>query len=132
MNKNIKWLKKLKEFIKYGLAGGICTVVNLLLFVLLEKAGLHYILANIFSYFAAVMLNYTMSVRFVFTQGKERGKGKGLWRFLLIRAANLLADNLAFYFCVSLAGMPVYFSRVILTFLETIVTYCLMKRVVFK
>jgi len=123
---------KFAGLLKYGLAGGICTFINLLLFWLLVKAGSYYIAANILSYFAAVMLNYVMNVKLVFIQEREGGKRGRLLRFLLIRGANLFVDNGAFYFCVSMAGMPVYFSRFLLTFLETAVTYGLMKTIVFR
>lgn len=136
MRKNSKteWMEKLAELMKYGLAGGICTIVNLVLFALLEKTGMHYIAANVFSYVAAVLLNFFLSTRFVFRkkmqyQGKEKN---GLMRFLLIRGGNLLADNGLFYFCVSMAGMSVYFSRLGLTFLETVITYGLVKTMVFQ
>lgn len=135
--KKREWVEKLTGLIKYGLAGGICTVVNLLLFWLLEKAGFHYILANMLSYFAAVMLNYLMNLKFVFVRkNAERQDGKrqggGMFRFLLVRGANLLVDNGAFYFSVSVMEMPVYCSRFALTFLEMLVTYGLMKTIVFR
>lgn len=137
-----KWVERLVELIKYGLAGGICTIGNLLLFWLLEKAGFYYILANVLSYLAAVMLNYFMNRMLVFARKNDEGRdgkrqdgkrrGGGLFRFLLIRGMTLFVDSGVFYLGVSTMGMPVYFSRFALTLLEMFVTYGLMKTVVFR
>lgn len=123
------------ELIKYGFAGGISTIVNLFLFFLMEKAGLYYIFANIISYFIAVILNFFLNERFVFKkknmiEGME--EGKRFAKFMMLRVANLLADNGLFYLCVSILNMPLYFSRIGLTFIEIVIMYGLMKIVVFQ
>lgn len=123
------------ELIKYGFAGGISTIVNLFLFYLLEKAGLYYIFANIISYFVSVILSFFLNDRFVFKkknmiEGME--EGKRFIKFMILRAANLLADNGLFYLCVSILNMPLYFSRISLTFIEIVIMYGMMKTVVFR
>ena len=134
-NKEIKWKEELAELIKYGLAGGICTIANLFLFIMLQKVGIYYILANIISYLAAVLLNYFISAKFVFMRKKTKNQAmrkSGLVRFLLIRGGNLIADNGLFYLCVSAMGMSVYSSRLGLTLLENIITYGMVKAMVFQ
>ncbi len=129
-----EWMEKLAQFVRYGFAGGISTAVNLLLFWLLEAAGFYYIAANILSYIFAVVLNYAMNRKFVFAQGEDyikKEETRRLAKFMFIRLLNLLADNGLFYLCVSILGMPVYFSRLGLTFAEIVVTYAAVKKMVF-
>lgn len=134
MRKN-KWknlINKLAELIKYGFAGAISTFINLLFFWLLEKLEMYYILANILSYLAAITLNYSLNKCFVFKKQIEKEQKKEAFlRFLLIRVANLLVDNLLFYFAVSILHFPLYVSRVTLTMVEIVITYGLVRKIVF-
>ncbi len=129
-----RWMERLAQFIKYGFAGGISTAVNLLLFWILEGVGLYYIAANVVSYVFAVVLNYVMNRKFVFAQRGDyvkKEERRRLAKFMFIRLLNLLADNGLFYLCVSIFGMPVYPSRLGLTFAEIVVTYAAVKKMVF-
>ena len=70
----------------------------------------------------------------VFIQDDEKKKKSGngrLLRFLLIRVISLGADSLLFYLCVDILMLPLYPSRIGLTLVEIIVTYVLVKTMVF-
>ncbi len=134
MNKTRALFQAIKEMIKYGCVGILSTAANLAMFWMLESAGLFYIAANAIAYFGAVIINFYLNEWLVFIQDDEKKKKSGngrLLRFLLIRVISLGADSLLFYLCVDILLLPLYPSRIGLTLVEIIVTYVLVKTMVF-
>ena len=101
---------KLFEFLGYGLAGGACTYVNLLLFVVMERMGMHYLLANTLSYIVAVVINYFLNSHLVFkSAGKTQTETvKEFTKFVVVRLLSLAADNSLFYIAVDKLRLNVY------------------------
>lgn len=64
--------KLLLQIIKFGGVGIICFLIDYgVLFVLTEFAGLYYLLSSAISFSISVVVNYILSVLFVFDTNKE-------------------------------------------------------------
>ena len=60
--------KVLAQVAKFGLVGVVATVLDfLILFVLADFIGLHYLTAAALAFVAATLFNYAASMRYVFT-----------------------------------------------------------------
>ncbi|MFC3750512.1 GtrA family protein [Paenibacillus sp. GCM10012306] len=118
---------------KYGFWGAITTGINLLLFFLLERLGLYYIIANIISYVLAVLVNYILNKKFVFiTASNEKKNSSQLLKFFAVRLVSLFIDNLLFYLMVTILKYDVNISRVALSFVIIIATFGVNKFFVFN
>ena len=51
-----------KRFLKFGLVGGLGTIVNLVIFALLTLAGVSSIISAIISFIVAATFNYILNV----------------------------------------------------------------------
>lgn len=126
-----RWL----PFIKYSIVGGICTILNLILFYVLVQIGVHYIAANVISYVLAIVLNYLLNKCFVFLgiakSKKRNGKVKRFSKFLCIRLLNMLFDNIVFYSMVTVLRRDVFLTRIVLTIGGLVFSYYFINRFVF-
>lgn len=128
-------MKMFLELVKYGFFGCITTGINLILFFVLENAGIFYIAANSISYIVAVIINYIFNQRFVFQDNYDRNKNDKkiqFIKFVVIRMACLAVDNGLFYLLVSILTFNIYASRIVLTIFLILVTYSINRRFVFN
>ena len=83
------------QLFRYVVVGGVSFVVDYgLLYLLTERAGIHYLLSATCSFLAGLTVNYLISIRWVF--GRSRS-GSRLTEFLLfgvIGVVGLLLNNL--------------------------------------
>ena len=93
MQRNLQIL--LSEFIRYVVVGGIAFLVDFGTLVAIEEFLLHDLrygvyVATVFGFFAGLSVNYALSIWFVFTQEKDRGKGRNIGAFLVFGVIGLL------------------------------------------
>lgn len=127
--------KTLSELLRYGVCGGVCTAINLLLFAALLRRGIHYLLANSAAYLIAVAINYILSKFYVFS-ATESGSGKESFgefgRFLLVRLLSLGPDNALFYIMVDILRMNEYVSKILLSAVMIMAVFLVTKTFVFR
>ena len=83
------------EFIRYAIVGGIAFLVDFGTLVasqeLLFKDLRHGVyISTVFGFVAGLAVNYVLSLLFVFTQKKDKGKGRTVGAFLIFGAIGLL------------------------------------------
>ena len=131
-----KYIRKFLKFIKYSIVGGICTIINLILFYVFVQAGVHYIGANVVSYLLAVVLNYILNKCFVFLKNSDEKRvereARQFCKFFVIRLLTMLLDNIFFYVFVTIWGKNVYFTRIILTMEGLFFSYFFINKFVFQ
>lgn len=126
--------EKIIEIIKYGFCGFVTTAINLILFWILEKVGLHYLVANVVSYIIAVLINYFLNKKFVFyTQGKTRCENcYEILKYFGVRLFSLLIDSTLFYIIVDTLKVNVYVGRIALSIAIIMMTFVINKVFVFR
>lgn len=111
------------EFLRYAVVGGIAFVADFgtLVFVreaiLRDAAGGVYI-ATVFGFFAGLAVNYALSLKFVFTQEKDRGRGRSLGAFAVfgaIGALGLLWTELGMWIGVALLSWNYMIVKMLVT-----------------
>ncbi len=125
--------KDLLQIFRYGFWGGIVTLFNLVLFYIFSERGMYYLLANIVSYYIAVVINFFINFYLVFEKRQKSMLGvlKKLWNFLMLRTASLLADTLLFFILVTGLGFHKYISRVCLSCVIILINFFWSRRKIF-
>lgn len=87
--------KLFNQIAKFGIVGIICFGIDYGLMVLLtEVANLEYLASNGISFCVSVVVNYRLSMRFVFTTRKKNGSVKDFFTFIILSVTGLLLTEL--------------------------------------
>ena len=105
-----------RNIARYFLVGGTCAAVDIGLFMLFAQlAGLPYLRVAAGSFVAATLLNYFLSVRFVFVSGSRFAPR---WELILVFAVSLVGlgiNQLILALAVDAWKWPLFFSKVTAT-----------------
>ena len=87
--KHTGWRKLVRQAVKFGGVGLLCFFIDYgLLFLLTEYGGVYYLLSCVISFSVSVVVNYLLSVRFVFDAG-EGGKARQFVLFVVFSVIGL-------------------------------------------
>lgn len=96
--------------VKFAGAGAVATSVDYVLYLVLVNRVFSPVLSNIVSYGTAVLINFTMHKRFIFSQ-----KGATLPTFLASISASLIGLSLSTALIYGLTQMPFFAAHQYLT-----------------
>lgn len=83
--------KLLLQIIKFGGVGALCFVIDYgILFVLTEFVGLYYLLSSAISFTISVIVNYILSILFVFDTNTENNGIRNFVLFVIFSIIGLL------------------------------------------
>jgi putative flippase GtrA len=101
---------------RYFLVGGISACFDIgFFFVFAKLLGYYYIGVAVVGFVFAVLLNYFLSVRFVFTSGVRFGRAQELALVYLVSAIGLALHLLILYTAVDVMGVELMLSKLIST-----------------
>lgn len=107
----------LGQFVRYLVTGGVAFVVDFGLFTIcLYSFGLHYLLANLIGLVAGLVLNYFLSIVWVFVACKrilEKNKGLEFTLFALIGILGVGISQMLMYAMVDGLGIGEMLSKVV-------------------
>ena len=104
------------QFFRYLFVGGIAAVVNIgLLYVLTDFAHLHYIISNIISFIAGLVVNYILSKKFVFQEKTKISRTKEFIIYSVIGVLGLGIDTLLMWVFTDCIGIYYMISKIIST-----------------
>lgn len=108
--------KLIKQIAKFGVVGVICFVIDYSLMILLtELAGLNYLLSSGISFSVSVVVNYLLSMHFVFRSKKDSSRAKEFIIFVLLSITGLLLTEALMWAGVELLRMHYMFAKVAVT-----------------
>lgn len=95
-------MKKLVgQILKFGLVGGFCTVIDFAVFSLMNYAvGLHYLAATFLGFTVSLIVNYILSMRFVFVRRESLDRRAEFAAFAVLSVIGLALNELLIYLCV--------------------------------
>lgn len=143
-----------KQILFFILAGAVSALVEILMMKLFSQIipsvfvqetnfyGIKYPLSNIFSTLCAILVNYWLSVKYVFETGKH-GKKREFAYFMAISAMTTLLSltifqiNINFIFLHPIdfkiyALSPIILSKVLAIGIVSIINYIVKKKIVFN
>jgi putative flippase GtrA len=95
-------MKKLMEqILKFGVVGFVCFLIDFGITTGLTNIfGVHYLISKFFGFVVSAVVNYILSIKFVFTQKKEMDKKKEFTVFIILSAFGLLINEIVMYICI--------------------------------
>ena len=126
--------RKLWEPFVYLFFGGLTTVVNLIVhFLFLEFFHVHYMVATVISWIAAVIFAYVTNKRWVFDSKTEAGKETNaeFARFIFYRLLSLAMDTLSMYLLISVLQFGNVSAKFITQILVVVANYIFSKFLIF-
>ena len=84
-----------QQIMKFGVVGLLCFAIEyVLLIVIKEELGWNVILANTIAFTVSAVVNYILSIVFVFDTDKKANKGKQFAVFFLLAVGGLIINNI--------------------------------------
>lgn len=129
------------EFIRYVFVGGFSFIVDfstLFLFkefILPQDLQYKIYIATALGFIAGIVVNYILSIIFVFTAAKDRQKGRDIKSFIIfgvIGIIGLILTELGMYIGVQIINVNYLIVKVAVTALVLIWNYTARKIVIFK
>lgn len=104
----------LVQLIRYGMVVGIAAPIDLGGYILLtSKPHLHYVLAATISFTTSLVVNYLLSIAWVFTSRTERQRHVEMAIFALIGIVGLGLTDIIIYVSTDIAGVNYIVSKLI-------------------
>ena len=125
-------MKKLQnsQIFRYVMTGGMTTVINYIIYILLTALSLDYLAANSIAWLGAVIFAYYANRHMVFHSDGD--KRQEFIQFFGLRLATLAVENLLLFLlvgCVGVADLP---SKVLVSAITVVLNYFACKYSIFK
>ena len=119
------------RFIKFGLVGILNTLINQILFIILNSLGLYYIISNIIAYSISTLNSYLWNSKLVFKYSGDNLKETSL-KFIILNIIGLTLNTIILYLLLDIVGLRKLIALVITTGIVMILNYFINKLWVFK
>lgn len=104
--------KLIAQTIKFGLVGFLCFFIDYGIMVFLtEVAGVHYLLSSGISFTVSVIVNYILSLTYVF-ETEQGNRVKEFVIFVVLSVIGLGINQLLMWFCVDILGIFYMISKI--------------------
>ncbi len=134
-----KLFKKYEELVMYGVFGLLTTVVNVIIFYILNYLfdisffeNYSYIFASIMAWIGAVVFAFITNKHFVFKVKETSGTFKEFCKFISFRILSLLFDLFIMFILVDIFIVNDLVSKIIANIFVVILNYFFSKIFVFK
>lgn len=102
------------QFFRYIFVGGTAFVVDFFfLYFFSDICGIYYLISAILSFVISVVVNYLMSIKWVFNQDNIDNKIMEFNMFLLISTIGLIFTEILLYFFTDVCGIYYLMSKII-------------------
>ena len=122
--------KLLLQFCKFGLVGTLCFCIDYGLMILLtERTGLHYFTSSAISFTVSVVVNYILSMRFVFNGKDDLSKFQEMAIFVALSLVGLALNQMIMWIAVEFFHIFYALAKIFSTMMVT--TYNFISRKLF-
>ncbi len=120
------------QFLRYIISGGLAFVADyVVLYVLTEYAGLHYLFSSACGFAVGLVITYLLSIWWIFDYRNSKSKLREFVVFALIGASGILL-NLAFmWLFTEVCAIHYLVSKLITTVLVSVWNFVLKKKILF-
>ena len=116
--------KLLEQLFKFGLVGGLCFVIDYGLMILLtEVCGILYLISSGISFTVSVIVNYLLSMHFVFEPKQDSGKINEFIMFIALSVIGLGINQLLMWIMVDHMGIFYMISKIAVTFIVMVYNF---------
>ena len=127
-------LKKYKELFLYGIFGVLTTLINIVIFYLLDKIGINVYINNTIAWIVSVLFAFITNKIFVFESKNMSLKIilKEGFSFFLARIFSYFVDMFMIFILFQVMGINKMIAKVISNVIVIIINYFLSKLIIFK
>lgn len=98
--------KLIEQILKFAVVGGISFVVDFLVYgVSCNVLGIHYIIAGVLGFVISVIVNYLLSMKFVFKSKDDMSKGSEFVIFVILSLIGMVLNSVILFVCIDLLYM---------------------------
>ena len=106
----------IKQIMRFGVVGVISFLVDYgILYVLTEKANIYYLLSAGISFTVSVVINYLLSMSWVFKSNNKRGKKEEFILFVIMSLGGLLLNQVMMYVFVDYMNVYYLLAKIVAT-----------------
>ena len=121
-------MNKIKElflqFCKFGMVGTVCFAVDYGFMILLTEATrIGYFAASAISFTLSVVLNYILSMRFVFQGKEDMGKLQEVGIFVLLSVIGLAFNQMIMWILVEFFALIYFVAKIFSTMMVTVFNF---------
>ena len=117
------------QIMRFAVVGGIAFVIDFgLLLFLTEYVGLNYLLSATISFIVSVIVNYLLSIAWVFTAAKGQPKSKTksaiqIILFFILSTCGLFINNGIIWFSVEILSISYIIGKLVATFVVMVFNF---------
>lgn len=112
------------QFLRFGIVGVLCFGIDYVLLVLLtEKGWFAYIYSAAISYAISVIVNYFLSMRFVFRGRENRNKAVEMAIFVILSMIGLFFNQLIMWIAVESFAIFYAVAKLLSTMIVTVFNF---------
>lgn len=98
--------KLIEQILKFVTVGGISFLVDFAVYtVMCNVLQIHYIIAGIFGFTISVVVNYILSMRYVFIPKEDRRKDKEFVLFVVLSLIGMFLNSVLLFLCIDVIYM---------------------------
>jgi len=127
INKNVS-----AGFYKYIGVGSIAAFVDISIFTVFAKLlGFNYLIVALVSFTIATLVNYVLSIKYVFKSGARFTKGTEIFAVYIVSFFALVINEIILYVLIDLLFIEMIFSKIIATGIVFSWNYLIRKNYIF-
>ncbi len=109
------------QFFRSIFVGAFASIIDILCFAILaELLNVYYLFANLFAFLIGLIINYFLSVTWVFTANSSPKRSKQFFQFFLVAIVGLVINQLILWICVDFFYVNMLFSKILATLIAFI------------
>ena len=106
----------IEHILKFGVVGFFCFFIDFgITIVLTNILGVHYLISKFLGFVISAVVNYLLSIKFVFTQKKEMNKNKEFTGFFILSVFGLIINEIVMYVSIDVIYKNTTFLQEIIT-----------------
>lgn len=124
-----KYKKIYFQIFKFIVVGGIATIIDFILLILLkELLSLNTIIANTISFSVSTIYNYIASVKWVFDVNKKKNSSVNFILFIIFSILGLIINNIILSICIEMLNAHYIVSKILATMFVMIFNFVTRKK----
>ena len=120
----------IKQILKFGVVGGTAFVIDYGLFALLTYLGMHYLLAQVFSFSISLAFNYWASIKWVFNAKTQTPKEITI--FVVLSIIGLGINDILLFIGVDKLKFHELLVKLVATFIVMVYNFITRKLIIEK
>ena len=95
--------KIIEQFLKFVVVGGISFLVDFTVYTIMcNVLHIHYIIAGVLGFTVSVVVNYILSMRYVFLSKDDTRKDKEFLIFVVLSLMGMFLNTILLYLCIDI------------------------------